>query len=201
MPLTVLEINTILIKKLPNLTKKEIDDFFKITTYKKIDNKNIILKSGYSSKKAFLTLKGTVRGYITNKEGVEKSILIRSEGIFVADVRKLFSDEPQRFSFEAIGTTHILLFSYKDFEDLANKNPNIMQLYLHILKEAVVRLTYRIESLVTMTNEERYLDLLKLNPKFLDKVYDKLIANYLGITNVSLSRIRKRLKENKVNNC
>ena len=189
------EINNILKEKLPSLVKKDIVDFLNITIYKKINNKEIILKSGSISKKAFLILEGTVRGYITNKEGVEKNILLRSEGIFVADARKLFKDEPQRFSFEAIGETHILLFNYRDFEALANQNPNIMQLYLNILKEAVVRLNYRVESLITMTNEERYLDLLKLNPKFLDRVYDKHIANYLGITPVSLSRIINRIKE------
>ncbi len=68
-----------------------------------------------------------------------------------------------------------------------------MQLYLNILKEAVVRLTYRIESLTMLSNEERYKELLKLNPNFLKKSYAKHIASYLGITNVSLSRIIKKL--------
>lgn len=197
MTLSKEEIKNILAKKLPNLTQKDIESFFKITTYYYKENKKTILKSDIIPKKAFLILEGVVRGHIANREGVEKNILIRSEGIFVADARKLFNNEPQRLSFEAVGNTHILLFSYKDFEALANQNPNIMQLYLSILKEAVVRLNYRVESLITMTNEERYLDLLKLNPKFLDKAYDKYIANYLGITNVSLSRIIKRVKNNK----
>lgn len=199
MNLSPKEINSILKEKLPNLTQKDIDDFFNITTYKKMGKNKIILKSGMQTKKAFLILDGTVRGYIVNDKGIEITILIRSEGIFVADARKLFNNEPQRLSFETVGNTHILLFNYKDFESLVNSNSNIMQLYINILKEAIVRYSYRVESLVTMTNEERYLDLLKLNPKFLNKAYDKHIANYLGITNVSLSRIMKRIKNEKVN--
>ncbi len=191
------EISNILKEKLPNLNQDDIDTFLNITTYHYKENKKVILKSGNTSKKAFLILKGTVRGYITDNEGEEKNILLRSEGIFVADARKLFKDEPQKYSFETIGDTHILLFNYKDFEALSIQNPNIMQLHMNILKEAVVRLTYRVESLITMTSEERYLDLLKINPKFLDKVYNKYIANYLGITNVSLSRIIKRVNNNK----
>ena len=46
-----------------------------------------------------------------------------------------------------------------------------------------------------MSSEERYLDLLKLNPDFLEKSYDKYVASYLGITPVSLSRIKKRLND------
>ncbi|MCK5637733.1 MAG: Crp/Fnr family transcriptional regulator [Flavobacteriaceae bacterium] len=191
------EINNILKNKLPILNQNDIDNFLNITTYKKYGNKEIILKSGTSSKKAFLILNGVIRGCIIDKKGNEKNILIRSEGIFVADVRKLFFDEPQRLTFSTIGEAHILFFNYIDFEDLTKIHPNIMELYLNILKEAVARLTYRIESFIAMTHEERYIDLLKYNPKFLDKTYSKYIANFLGITNVSLSRIIKRVNKKK----
>ena len=197
MILTKEKICSILKVKLPELDQTELNSFLNITTYLNKDNKGIISKSGNTSKKAFLILKGTVRGYLRNEKGIELNTLIRSEGIFVADVKRLFNDESQKLTFEAIGETHVLLFNYQDFETLAKNRPGIMQLYLNILKEAVIRLTYRVESLITMTNEERYLDLLKLNPKFLEKAYDKHVANYLGITPVSLSRIIKRLKENK----
>ena len=188
------EINVILKRKLPQLNQEDLESFFNITTYLNRNNKEIVLNSGTPSKKAFLILKGTVRGYITNEEGIEKNILIRSEGIFVGDAGKLFSNEAQRLTFEAIGETHALLFNYHDFEALAKNRFGIMELYLTILKEAVVRLSYRVESLITMSNEERYLDLLKYNPKFLEKAYDKHVANFLGITPVSLSRIIKRVK-------
>ena len=157
----------------------------------------IIQRSGLQTKKVFLILKGTVRGYIINEKGVEITILIRSNGIFVADTGTLFTDEPQRMAFKSIDEAHILLFNYKDFESLANENPRIMQLHLKALKEAVTRLFYRVESLTTMTPEERYKDILALNPDFLNKTNAKYLANYLGITPQSLSRIMKRIKNEK----
>ena len=191
------EINNILKEKLPNLSQKDMNDFFNITTYKKMGKNKIILKSGMQTKKAFLILDGTVRGYIVDDKGIEITILIRSEGIFVADVRKLFTDQPQRLSFKSIEESHLLLFNYKDFESLANSNSNIMLLYLNILKEGITRLFYRVESLTTMTHEERYKDILALNPNFLNKTNAKYLANYLGITAPSLSRIMKRIKTEK----
>ena len=191
------DINKILTEKLPNLSQKDMDDFLNITIYKKMDKNKIILKSGMLTKKAFLILDGTVRGYIVDDKGFEITILIRSEGIFVADVGKLFIDQPQRLSFKSIEESHILLFNYKDFESLANRNPNIMLLYLNILKEGITRLFYRVESLTTMTHEERYKDILALNPNFLKKTNAKYLANYLGITAPSLSRIMKRIKNEK----
>ena len=194
---TTNEIYTALTKVLPNLNEKDLEDFLSITTYKKVGKNEIILKSGIQTKKVFLILNGTVRGYITNEKGDEITILIRSNGIFVADTGTLFTDEPQEMTFKSIEETHILLFSYKDFESLANENPRIMQLHLHALKEAIARLFYRIKSLITMTPEERYKDILEFNPNFLKTTNAKYLANYLGITQQSLSRIKKRIKNDR----
>ena len=188
------EIYKILIKKLPSLSQKDIEDFINITTYFHIEKNTDIIKKGIKTKKAFLILKGNVRGFITLENGTEKNILLRSDGIFVADTGSLFNNQPQRFTYKSIDESHILLFNFNDFVDLTNANPSIMQLYLNILKEAVVRLNYRIESMITMSNEGRYLDLIKFNPGFIDITYSKHLANYLGITPESLSRLRKRIK-------
>ncbi len=197
MHFTTNEIFTALSKVFPNLDEKDLEDFLSITTYKKVNKNTIIQRSGLQTKKVFLILKGTVRGYIINEQGVEITILIRSTGIFVADTGTLFTDEPQRMSFKSIDESHILSFIYKDFESLANENPRIMQLHLSALKEAITRLFYRVESLTTMTHEERYNDIVALNPNFLKATNDKYLANYLGITPQSLSRIMKRIKNTK----
>lgn len=197
MELTKNEIKKVFIKLLPNLPISGIDNIINISTYSLIENKKIISKSGNHSKKAFLILKGSVRGFIIKEDGTEKNVLLRSAGIFIADAIGLFKNKPQRYTFETIGKTHLLILNFIDFENLAYKDPIIQKLYLGILKEAILRLTYRVESLITMSNEERYLDLLKLDPIFLRLAYSKHVANYLGMTPVSLSRIIKRVKEHK----
>lgn len=195
------EIRSSLIKLLPHLPISGIDNLLKISKYEKKYTKKIISKSGNHSKKVILILKGSIRGYIINEDGTEKNVLLRSAGIFIADAIGLFKNKPQRYTFETIGKTQLLVFDFKDFEDLAYQNPIILRLYLSILKEAILRLTYRVESLITKNNEDRYLDLLKLDPVFLRSAYSKHVANYLGMTPVSLSRIMKRVKDKKVNNC
>jgi len=194
MHFTTKEIISVLSEQLPDLTEQDIEEFMSIITYQKVNKNAIILKSGTQTKKVFLILHGTVRGYITNEKGVEITILIRSDGIFVADTGTLFTDKPQKMTFKAMEETHVLLFNYKDFESLANKNPRIMQLHLNTLKEAITRLFYRVETLTTMTPEERYKDIVALNPDFLKETNAKYLASYLGVTPQSLSRIMKRIK-------
>ena len=195
------EIKCILKKLLPNLPIRGIDSLIKISTYSIKQNKEIISKSGQHSKKVYLILKGSLRGYIINENGIEKNVLLRSEGVFIADAVGLFKNKPQKYTFETIGKTKLLVFDFKEFESLAYKNPIILRLYLTVLKEAIVRLTYRIDSLITLTNEERYLKLTKLDPLFLRSAYSKHVADFLGMTPVSLSRIMKRIRNKKTYKC
>lgn len=196
MSLSKEEIKNILIKTLPDLTKKDIESFLKITSYDIKNEKEIIIKRGEKSKKAFLILKGTVRGYYISEAGKEINVLLRGEGFLVGDARKLFNDEFQRYTYEALSETHMLYFNYTNLEALAFNNSNMMQWLSNIFKEIIILQIYRIETMICMTAEERYKDLIRKNPSFLKESYAKYIASFLGITPVSLSRIIKKVKEN-----
>lgn len=176
-----------------NLSQEEKQKLLEISEIKTYANKGIILKSGIRTKKAFLVIEGSVRGYVIDSSGQEVNILLRSKGIFVADAEAIFGDQPQKLTIVSMDKTKVLLFSILDLERLANEYRGIQTLYTNSLKEAILRLTYRVHSMITMTSEQRYLDLLEMNPDFLKDTYDKYVANYLGITAVSFSRIKKKL--------
>lgn len=184
---------------LPNMPDYDLGLMVDICTLRSFKDKDVILKSGSRKKNVFLILEGVARGFLITSDGEEKTVLLRGKGIFVADANGVFLDIPQKLEIVAVGTTEVLMFSFEEFEELAMNNENILQIYLNSLKEAILRLTYRVESMITMSSEERYLDLLKKNPAFLEKSYEKYVANFLGITPVSLSRIKKRLRLNPIN--
>ena len=193
------EILTILGDFMSWMPPKDLEMLVDLCDFQKYKNKDIILESGDKKKKVFLVLRGVVRGYVVDQTGEEKTILLRSQGIFVGDADGLFADIPQKLTIESVGSAAVLMFSFEEFESLALKHESILKLYLNSLKEAILRLTYRVQSMVVLSNEERYLDLLEKNPAFLKDTYDKYVANFLGITPVSLSRIKKRLKLDSVN--
>ena len=178
-----------------DLSDLELQDLLAISDFQTYENKTIILKSGNMSRKAFLVLQGSVRGFVIDSAGEEKNILLRSKGIFVGDAEALFSPQPQKLTIMSMDKTVVLMFSIKSFEKLAEEHKGVQRLYLNSLKEAILRLTYRVNSMITMNSEERYLDLLDINPDFLKDAYDKYVANYLGITAVSFSRIKKKLNK------
>jgi CRP-like cAMP-binding protein len=178
---------------LPAVPDRDLELLADICTLKQIGDKEVILKSGNRKRQVFLILEGVARGFVVNPEGEEKTLVLRGKGIFVGDVHGLFTDSPQKLEIVAAGQTEVLMFSFSDFERLAQCNKSIQRIYMNSLREAILRLTYRVHSMVTMSSEERYLDLLQMNPEFLEKSYDKYVAHFLGISPVSLSRIKKKL--------
>lgn len=183
-------------KKFPLLNKEDIHLFLSICEYKQFKNKEILFHVGSTARKAAFILKGTVRGYLINKEGEEKNLILRVQGTFMGVPEWLFGNSPAKYTYEAILDCELLLFNLVDFEDLAKKNDAVFNLYAYALKEQIIVMMYRIETMITLSPEERYKDLLSKYPHFFQSVFNKHIANFLGITPVSLSRIIKRLKDN-----
>ena len=185
------EIKDLLIKFFPNL--EEIDVVLSISKYKTSNNKEIILKSGKTDKNLIFILKGVARAYCINDKGQELNNFIRAEGHLMGDTN-VFGDDIQTLNIEAIGDIHYLIIDMSELETLGYGNPKILKFYLNFLKEIIVTLSYRLNTFVTMTPEERYIDLIRWNPILIKSTYDKHIASFLGITPITLHRIKKKQK-------
>ena len=75
------------------------------------------------------------------------------------------------------------------------KIPNLEIIAFKITNLFHRNLEKRFESLITKGAEDRYVDLVKNHPKIIQSISLKMIASYLGITDVALSRIRSRLSK------
>lgn len=181
-------------KKFPYLKREDIDKFLSICQYTRFKNKEIIFNRGSQAQKAAFILSGVVRGYFINALDIEKNIMLRVEETFVCPVEWLSGNFPTKYTIEAILECELLMFNISDFRELAKNNAAIFDLYSWSLIDSINIMFYRIESMVDLSAEQRYKDLLERYPVFFQKAFNKHIANFLGITPVSLSRITKGLK-------
>ena len=85
-------------------------------------------------------------------------------------------------------------FDIDKLESIGFENPKIMVFYINIMKEIILTFSHRINTFVTMNSKERYEDLIKWNPSYLQSTYDKHIASFLGITPLTINRIKKKLR-------
>jgi CRP-like cAMP-binding protein len=194
--------NEFLFKKfkeiLPEFSDEDIYSFLEICTFKRLKNKAVIIEPNQKSSLVFFILKGVIRGYLTNTDGVEKSVFLRPASTIIGAPNAFLDNKISKYTFEVIGDTELLVFEFSDFEKLTLKNTNILKFLLSSYKEMIQTLLYRLESMIDKTPEQRYKDLLDKRPELFETAYHKDIASYLGITPVSLSRIISRSIEKKI---
>jgi CRP-like cAMP-binding protein len=178
-----------------HFTMKEMNIILKASKRKTFNKKEFLLKPGSTSNELFFVRKGLVRVYKLNDKLEEITMSLNPENSIISNSDFFLFDEPCTYYYEAYEKTKTLSIDYEVVNSLINSNPilaeNRQQVFLKFLKS----MFRKIESFVLYTPEERYLKYLEMYPDISNRVPDKHIANVLGITPVSLSRIRKRLAE------
>ena len=106
---------------------------------------------------------------------------------------------PSKFSVFAITNISCHIISHDNLEIAYSKIPALRNISYDMLMLGFVNISNRLEALLTLKPEYRYKKLLYENPKLLHRIPLKLVASYLGITDVALSRIRKRISIKKNN--
>lgn len=112
------------------------------------------------------------------------------ENSIIARAESLFTGRPSRKGIQVLETADLIAIDSQKFFLLFDAYPEIERLFRKIIEAAYIDTINRIESLQFNTAEERYQSLLESSPDLINRVPLKYIASYLGITQVSLSRIR-----------
>ncbi len=119
---------------------------------------------------------------ITEYFAFENDIIVRAES--------LFTGKPSKKAIQAVEDTAFFGIPSAQLFELYDSFPDIERLFRKITESAYVDTVNRIESIQFHSAEERYNQLLSENPSMIQRIPLKHIASYLGITQVSLSRIR-----------
>jgi CRP-like cAMP-binding protein len=166
-------------------------------TIQSVDKGETLIPKGATKKSLFFIRKGLVRSYFVNNEGDEITFQLFPEYQIFGNVHSLLFNEPSTFTFQALEPTKVYAIDYDSFHDVV-KNSKFLNLNKMGLGERVMKRAFqRVESLVLLSPEERYLRYMKDHPSVINRVPDKYIANVLGITPVSLSRIKRRIAAKK----
>lgn len=181
----------------PFLTEKDLADLEAISQVKNYSNKETIIEIGSKATSLFFILEGMVRGYALEDSGEERTVFIRPTKTFFTAPALISEQGQSNYCFEAIQETILLEIPFLSFDDLTNKSIGIARLHIEALRENVLTLVFRVEMLAGKSPEERYDIMMARNPIFFQKALYKDIANYLGMTPNSLSRIVKRKRSNR----
>lgn len=143
-----------------------------------------------------LVVKGIFRIYYSDpKTSTEKNLFFFSENQFVVSFRSFISQNPCWYYIEAMEDSEVVFISYQNLNSLYEKNANWGK-FGRLLAELFFSYAQsRTEEFMFFSHEERYLRLLEEHPNIVERIPAYHISSFLGITNPSLSRIRKRIKK------
>lgn len=143
---------------------------------------------------AFFLLAGAIRGFYLDKDGCDVTHLFIFENqICGSDF--LTTDKPQVCSYEALEDCAALAIDMEALRAIVPTDNRLLWFYVNMLERALKQKMVREMSLATKTATERYIDLTRQYPGIERRVSQAHIASYLSITPVSLSRIRRVIRE------
>jgi len=141
-----------------------------------------------------LVVKGIFRIYYHDQDTrEEKNLFFISENQFLVSFRSFISRNPCWYFIEAMEDSEIVSISHSDLNGLYDSNPQWSR-FGRLLAELFFSYAQtRTEEFVFFSHEQRYIRLLEDHPNIVERIPAYHISSYLGITNPSLSRIRKRI--------
>ena len=176
--------------KLFNPLSKEAEEAIAgITNIISIKKNKDLQPIGYTCKTIYFINKGVARIYY-HKDGIDITEGFYFENNIIARVESLFTGKPSRKAIQILEDAEIVAIDAIALFKLYDKFPEIERLFRKIFEAGHVDTLNRIEGIQFHTAEERYKALLNEANDVLKKVPLKYVASYLGITQVSLSRIR-----------
>ena len=157
--------------------------------------RTVLIREGEIAKKIFLVEKGCIRAWVNNN-GRDVTFQFFFENEAVSSSESLRKNIPSLFTIETIEPCILHWIHKKDWETVVedvSRLPDIRDKAMNATFERQYQYMRQLISFIIDSPEQRYLNLLHENPHIIRRVPLQYIATYLGITPVSLSRIRKRV--------
>jgi CRP-like cAMP-binding protein len=159
---------------------------------KSVKKNTELLNAGEICRSLYFVDKGCLRLFYKDKEGDEHNISFCPENWWAVDISSFFSQTPAFYAISALEDTEVFYLSHDTLEKLFEEVSKFERFFRILVQNGFNLYQRRIMSNLSKTAEERYLQFQKQYPKLEQRIAQKHIASYLGITPVFLSMMRRK---------
>lgn len=179
--------------KATDFTKDELETIIPKFKQVKFNKNDFFLTQGQTASKYWFVQSGFVRSYVIDVEGNDITTNFYSVGDIVIDWSSFFLRNPTRENIQALTECVCWQLDFETFQQLFHNIKNFREQGRTTLVGSYFALKNHSISMIADEAKDRYLRLLKEKPHIIQNISLKQIATYLGITDTSLSRIRKEI--------
>jgi CRP-like cAMP-binding protein len=175
-----------------SLVGDEIDLIQSFFVPKKFRKRQYFLQEGEICKYTSFIVRGAMRQYGVDEKGEEHIINLFIENWWASDRESLLNQTPSKYFIDAWEDTEVLRVAKTDLTYLIDNIPLLTEWIRKLDANFAIASQNRISAAISLPAQERYYDLEKNYPEFLQRFPQQIIASYLGINRETLSRIRSR---------
>ncbi|MBL0013795.1 MAG: Crp/Fnr family transcriptional regulator [Flavobacterium sp.] len=181
------------ISKIVKLSSDEEQRLLSRLETKKFKAKSIILNAGEVCKYSYFVNSGFLRSFTINDHIVEHVLSFACEGWWIGDMYSLLSQKPGNLFVEVLEDAEVVLLSKENQEILYQEIPKLERFFRILTENSLVANQERLMDNLSLSAEERFEKFCKKYPTLIQKVPQKQIASYIGVTPEFFSKMKSRL--------
>ncbi|NOW90309.1 CRP-like cAMP-binding protein [Clostridium beijerinckii] len=179
------------------LSEKNITLLKKIFKPKLLKKDMFFLQEGEKSNRMGVVVKGVFRSYYIDKSGKDTTKYFYKEGGVLFSYVAYLSQNESMYYIQALEDSEIIIAQISDFEKIVEENYELLLFCKKMIDSVFIMKEEHAISFKVLDSIERYKQFLNAYPGLEKRIKQYHIASYLGMTPVSLSRLRKNFNINK----
>lgn len=175
------------------LTSEEETFFLSKTEAKTYKAKSILLSSGEIAKYTYFVNSGILRSFTINDNIIEHVLHFACESWWIGDMYSYISQKPGNLFIEVLEDAEVVLISKENQEELYNQIPKLERFFRILAENSLVAHQERLMDNLSLSAEERFEKMRKKYPSLIQKVPQKHLASYIGVTPEFFSKMKARI--------
>ena len=181
------------ISKIVSLTEAEQKLFLSRIEIKQFKAKSILISPGEICKHSYFVNSGLLRSFNINDNIVEHVLQFACEGWWIGDMYSLLSQKPGNLFVEVLEDSEVVLLSKENQEQLYFEIPKLERFFRILTENSLVAHQDRLMDNLSLSAEDRFEKFCKRYPTLIQRVPQKQIASYIGVTPEFFSKMKSRM--------
>lgn len=175
------------------LTSEEKELFLSKIVTEQHNAKSILLSPGKICQYTYFVNSGVLRSFNINDNIVEHVLQFAPKGWWISDIYSLISQKPGNLFIEVLEDAELILLSKENQEQLYAEIPKLERFFRILIENSLVAHQERLMDNLSLSAEERFEKFCKRYPDLMQKIPQKQIASYIGVTPEFFSKMKAKL--------